>query len=91
MSISEKKEARNLFNYSGLDINNLRKILALQIPFIELSAREYRWRDVYGKNAVLNIERYMQVETVSIKKSEEKTEELLERFDKYFEPTLVKM
>ena len=80
-----EKESRDFLQYLGLDSANLRRIFALEVPFMALSGQEYRWNDLYGKKAILDVEQYMRTEADGIKeKLKKKSEEILDKFDRYF-------
>lgn len=84
-----EKETQDFLQYLGLDGSNLRRILALEAPFTALSGQGYRWNDLYGKKAVLDVEQYMRSEAFGIKERlKKKTEEILDKFDWYFGPAL---
>ena len=84
-----EKETQDFLQHLGLDGSNLRRILALEAPFTALSGQGYRWNDLYGKKAVLDVEQYMRSEAFGIKERlKKKTEEILDKFDWYFGPAL---
>lgn len=84
-----EKEGRDFLLHLGMDGGNLRRILALEDPFTALSGQEYRWNDLYGKKVALDVGQYMRTEAAGIKeKLKKKSEEILNKFDRYFVPAL---
>lgn len=84
-----EKDGIDFVDYVGLSENNLRQMLKLDKTFDFFEVQNLRWKDIYGKEASVDLQQSMKSE---IEKNEnalnEKKQKILEQFEEHLLPAI---